>query len=950
MCPCSLALMPASWDHNSCNMIWSSLCLPPKSLLSGHGNQPPHTNAPHAVWNLPITGPGPSQQQQLHHTGEPRPRTPAPATPVNMTAWPTHGSTSRCRYVQLEPCSSCPGVTWNQHTLQHTVAVRAHAQRRQRHHDMTRQPPQRHLQPTAYVTTAKGRGTSAQIFSISPTLAAENRPTAELTVWPTSNGSTSHPALRRQHQYGTWPPTSYVTTAKGQGTFAQILSTSPTLAAVDTSTLPRMVVATHSFPPPNQAQPGSEDHVSHITLDSGPDPPSKLHRPGVSGHPVVTIYLCVCLISIYHLILILTPVGMLRLAMALNKLMPLPAVSDPISPYQAQTGGGPPKPKARRNSKKFTAMLAAAVPGLAEPSTHDPGNSPGETIWVPPADVGLFCEAQNRGYCGVHALNAMANRPAFHAPEAIRLLRHPSTPPPVTGDPDCTNDGWFSMEALCKLLYFTTSIDVALIHIVQTWRQESSGAPHYTQSEILEMAPPNCDAFLVWIPGHYVCWKRSPMNGKWYCLDSIPYGTGPHKGMIRELTHADWWNLNGSLSTTVAADAYLSNVTGMSIKNSRKVLPPINRAEMNYINLTDVPTQSGPTPRPAARWIQEDFPPQHQRPYPISQPQEHSSQPHRPHLTPSPKPWNTSVHKCPHKPRQTGPSPKSPRPPTNQSLKRARQGPPPNKPPAKTNRKHHSQAPKASHTPQPLDNTATPHHSVRQHHSAPNTYACDAGPHTHYTNALYNEPRAHQNPLFVELDDQKATALNPAPPPPSIGPREPHDGEGPQGLTTMQTDNLPQADSVCAPDIDRICAEPFNPQHPQSATKAFIPHLSHTTPRHSARPRPPAKSASQTKPRTPALPIPTLPRPPNGIKKRRVKPTPKLPTGMKCLPLTTYFTDIEHNWEPTIRLTSQGAYQPAKRQPKLPNIRDYMYTNKPPPLTSPSKSHPIEMTCHPILI
>ena len=621
-----------------------------------------------------------------------------------------------------------------------------------------------------------------------------------------------------------------------------------------------------------------------------------------------------------------------------------------ISAHQAQIGGGPPKTKTRRNSKKITAMLTAAVPGLAELPTHPLGNSPDEPIWVPPADVGLFCEAQNRGYCGVHALNAMASRPAFHARAAIRLLRHPSTPPPVTGDPDCSDDGWFSMEALCKLLYFTTHIDVALIHIVQTWRQESSGAPHYTQSEILEMAPPNCDAFLVWIPGHYVCWKRSPMNGKWYCLDSIPYGTGPHKGRIRELTPADWWNLNGSLSTTVAADAYLSNTTGMPIKNSRKVLPPINRAEMNYINLTDVPTQSGPTPRPAARWIQEDF--HHQRPCPISQPQEHSCKPIRPHPTPFPKPRNTSVHNCPHKPRLTGPSPKPPRPPTIQSLKRARQDPLPNKPslPARSSKKHHSRAPKPSHIPQPLDNTTTTHHSsVRQHHSAPNTYACDAGPHTHYTNALYDEPRAHQNPLFVELDDQRATALNPAPPKPHMVPKESHVREGPQCLTTMQTDHLPPADSVCALDIDDIHAEPLGPQHPQSATQASIPLLSHTTPRHSTRPRPlPAKS-SQTKPQAPALPTPTLPRPPTGIKKRCVKPTPKLPTGMKCLPLTTYFTDIEHHWKPTIRLTSQDVYRPAKRQPKLPNIRDYMYTNKPPPTNFPKQipSHPDDVPPNP---
>ena len=556
----------------------------------------------------------------IHHTPTPHAVLNTPFTGTGLATTP---SCSR-EILQWQTCG-------NTEALREAIIQpysRTHSMREGEEQQESNQHRQRHLaprrhqygtwQPTAYVTTAKGRGTSAQFFRISTTLAADNYgpPTLNLTVWPTSNSSISS--------------THYCVV----------------LLTIIAGMLGLLMALIEFMPLTVRAQTIDLNPTSGVT-DSA-NQPQKIHEaPGLTR----TIQ------------------------------------GGTISP---QIGGGPTKSKARRGNQKITAMLAAAVPGLVESSTHPPaGNSLGDTTWVTPADVGLFCEAQRRAYCGVHALNAMASRPAFNAHEAIKLLCHPSIPPPVTGDPDCNDDGWFSMEALCKLLYFTTNIDVALIHIVQTWRQDSSGAPHYTREEILQMAPPNCDAFLVWIPGHYVCWKRSPLNSKWYCLDSIPYGNGPHKGMIRELTPADWWNLNGSLSTTVAADAYLSNVTGMPIKNFRKVLPPINRAEMLFINLNDILTTSRPTPRPATRWIQEDFPRQHQQPHTISQQQEHSPPPPRPHLIPPPSPRNTAVHKCPRGPR-LGPSPTPLRPPTNQAHKRVRQDPLPNKPPLTSpSRKHH---------------------------------------------------------------------------------------------------------------------------------------------------------------------------------------------------------------------------------------------------------------------
>jgi len=221
------------------------------------------------------------------------------------------------------------------------------------------------------------------------------------------------------------------------------------------------------------------------------------------------------------------------------------------------------------------------------------------STWVTPQSVGLYCQEQDAGNCAIHALNAMAGKQIITPSEAQQLLAHPDVPGPAQGQPrDCVDTGWYSIEAINKLLYFTTTIDLALMHVQTT----AAGPPgQHTQQSILAHAPQGCTALYIHTPGHFVCWKQSPVNGKWYNLDSIPYAM---HGQVKEVTAADWSTYKGTFSTTVQADAYLHNTTAMKLYRRRQLR--MKAAQGQYIDLEQVTIHRGPTSRPAAQWIAAD--------------------------------------------------------------------------------------------------------------------------------------------------------------------------------------------------------------------------------------------------------------------------------------------------------------------------------------------------------
>jgi hypothetical protein len=100
--------------------------------------------------------------------------------------------------------------------------------------------------------------------------------------------------------------------------------------------------------------------------------------------------------------------------------------------------------------------MALAVPGLAE-NWSSP--QPMET-WVNPVQKQLYCEPQREGYCGVHALNAMAGKQVLTPAQAIIMSALLQRIPRSADDgQDFAPGGWFRIEAICKLMYYFTGTE-----------------------------------------------------------------------------------------------------------------------------------------------------------------------------------------------------------------------------------------------------------------------------------------------------------------------------------------------------------------------------------------------------------------------------------------------------------------------------------------------------------
>lgn len=83
---------------------------------------------------------------------------------------------------------------------------------------------------------------------------------------------------------------------------------------------------------------------------------------------------------------------------------------------------------------------------------------------------------------------------------------------------------------------------------------------------------------------------------------------GLHRGQVKELTDEDWYNLKGTISTTVKRDAYLSNTTQMRLSRAR-IQPLGASSALQYVDLQTIPFLPHlNTNRPAVTWIKHDFP------------------------------------------------------------------------------------------------------------------------------------------------------------------------------------------------------------------------------------------------------------------------------------------------------------------------------------------------------
>ena len=248
--------------------------------------------------------------------------------------------------------------------------------------------------------------------------------------------------------------------------------------------------------------------------------------------------------------------------------------------------------------------------GPRKAPAHDRAGRVAET-WVSPTDKQLYCEPQRAGYCGIHALNAMAGRQVLTPEQAMHALIK-ELPRSTDDGQDCREGGWFRIESICKLLYYFTQEDVTLVPVLGNVHHLAQQAPRYTKWEVLENhAHIGCNALYLHKPGgggHFICWKKSPVDDKWYELDSIPDEGSRNRGKVKELTDADWYNFTGTMSTTVKRDAYISHTTMMNLSRARR-LPLETTQNLTYVDLQQVAfTGQVNCSRPASAWIQQDFP------------------------------------------------------------------------------------------------------------------------------------------------------------------------------------------------------------------------------------------------------------------------------------------------------------------------------------------------------
>ena len=248
--------------------------------------------------------------------------------------------------------------------------------------------------------------------------------------------------------------------------------------------------------------------------------------------------------------------------------------------------------------------------GPSKAPAHDKAGRVAET-WVSPTDKQLYCEPQRAGYCGIHALNAMAGRQVLTPEQAMHALVK-ELPRSTDDGQNCREGGWFRIESICKLLYYFIQEDVTLVPVLGNVHHLAQQAPRYTKWEVLENhAPTGCNALYLHKPGgggHFTCWKKSHVDDKWYELDSIPYGGSRNRGKVKELTDEDWYNFKGTMSTTVKRDAYTSHTTMMNLSRARR-LPLESTQNLAYVDLQQVAfTAQVNCSRPASTWTQQDFP------------------------------------------------------------------------------------------------------------------------------------------------------------------------------------------------------------------------------------------------------------------------------------------------------------------------------------------------------
>ena len=312
----------------------------------------------------------------------------------------------------------------------------------------------------------------------------------------------------------------------------------------------------------------------------------------------------------------------------------------PPRPATLNTG----RPQTQRNASPNEQRITHAprTPTKSHSPHTQPRQAGGGTRSSPGAQqcfthAGMRGEAQQKAYCGIHALNAILGQHAITGAQMTAYLKarfpqhHRNTNPT---DYHYDNNGNFSLEAINSFLYERCPTQVTFISLPHTYPHPADPTTNsgrtwtfnYTQwnkDYIMSQCPTNTTAFLVNYPGHWTAVIQSPVDQHWYHIDSLKYRTDE---LFNKLNDESW--PQGTYNAMVPENGYTLGQTIIHPPSAEKQTLPADLTSLHSVNTFLLHTETEPcrtipqrTHRPRQRQRPNPTPPLDSRTNPNPNPE-----------------------------------------------------------------------------------------------------------------------------------------------------------------------------------------------------------------------------------------------------------------------------------------------------------------------------------------
>jgi hypothetical protein len=215
-------------------------------------------------------------------------------------------------------------------------------------------------------------------------------------------------------------------------------------------------------------------------------------------------------------------------------------------------------------------------------------------------DVGMYCEPQERRYCGAHALNALAGRRITTGQQMVAFFQQtwPDGANAYGGVPYYEPCGNFCASAINRWMWTHTCQPVTLVKFLSNITDNI----RYSKRELLSFLPDDCGGIFVWFKHndatpHFKCIKQLPGTNTWYSLDSLKAGINGKA--IPMVSDAQWYELHGEFYFAAFVDALeYQQIDGYVPRGMQKSLPSDTRtlqvAHLEFIDFSSLSVRQVP--------------------------------------------------------------------------------------------------------------------------------------------------------------------------------------------------------------------------------------------------------------------------------------------------------------------------------------------------------------------